>query len=342
MIQFINNGKGIIDMDNRKQVSVLVLLYKSQIEKVFCTLSAIIKQKNIRFEIIISDDGSENDHFSQIKEYFDETNFRDYILTKCKRNMGTVENYNNALQNSRGEYVFATSPGDILFDDRVLSDLYNFARSNHSLITFGNAVYYCCEGNKIKFITSRQNYPPRPSIFDGKHSPFMEKSALFFGGSILGATFFRERNNAVKYLEKIRGIAKYVEDNTCTFFAVAEGIRIRYYDRQMVWYDYGSGISTDGTTQSKSLLAKDFDAVYCKIKKIYPEDPIIDAAYFNRFVNIKPISILYRVFKHPILFISLCRIKFIYKKEVGCTEEDKNELKILLYENRGVDIYASY
>lgn len=328
-------------MDIKKQVSVLVLLYKPQIEKVFYTLSAIIKQKNIDFEVIISDDGSEKDYFSQIKEYLEKANFKDYILTKCKKNMGTVENYNNALLNASGEYVFATSPGDILFDDMVLSDLYHFARSNDSLITFGNAVYYNCESNKINFITSQQNYPPRPSIFDGKHSAFMEESALFFGGVILGATFFRERNNAVKYLEKIRGLSKYVEDNTCTFIAVAEGIRIRYYDRQMVWYEYGSGISTDGTSQSKSLLAKDFDAVYRNIKEIYPKDPIIDAAYFNRFINIKLISILYRVFRHPILFISLCRIKLISKREVRCTEVDKNKLKLLLCETGKVGYYAS-
>lgn len=328
-------------MKNKKQVSVLVLLFNPDFKKVLYTLTAIIGQKNVEFDIIISDDGSECDYFDEIKTYFQEKNFQDYRFTKCLNNVGTVKNYINALRQADGEFIFATSPGDILYDDAVLCDFYQFAMRNSADLCFGNAVYYNYADKETNIIFGKPNYPPWPDVFDGSKTLFMEKSALFFGCIILGATFFRERRSAIHYLEQLDGLVKYAEDNTSAFLALADGKQIRSFDRQMVWYEYGSGISTNGQSEWTNLLVKDYDAIYRKLKELYPNDPVIDAAYYDRFSNSKLKSKLYRIIRHPILCLCLLRMKHMRKKEIGCTINDKNKLEHLLCEVNEMKINAS-
>ncbi|TYC82195.1 hypothetical protein FXB42_16035 [Acetobacterium wieringae] len=327
-------------MDNRKQASVLVLLHKSQTEKAFSALSPITIQLNINFEIIISDDGSKIKYFRQIKESLEDSHSKDYIQTKRKRNIRIAKNNFNALQNASVEYIFATSPRDVFFVDMVQSDFYCFARMNDSLLAFGNDVSYKCESNKINYITGWKNCPVRLNISNGEHSAFMEES-LLFPGNILVATFFRERENSVVYLKKTKGLLRYAEVNRSAFMKIAEVVRFRYYVGQMVWYKYVTVISTNETSQSKSLLIKDFDVVYLRIIEIHLKDPVIDAVYFNSFVRIKTFSILCRVLSLPILFIYLCRLILISKKDIRSAEVDKNKTKFLLCKINMVNYYAS-
>ena len=72
------------------EVSVIVLTYNSGLDKVFKTLNSILCQKNVRVEIVISDDGSTNDNFNAIKQYFISNHFHEYVLTKSKQNMFTI------------------------------------------------------------------------------------------------------------------------------------------------------------------------------------------------------------------------------------------------------------
>ena len=51
----------------RETVSVIVLTYNPDREKLFATLNSIIIQENIDIEIIVSDDGSMHTYFSDIK-----------------------------------------------------------------------------------------------------------------------------------------------------------------------------------------------------------------------------------------------------------------------------------
>ena len=45
-------------MQNCHQVSVIILSYNPKIEKMCRTIRSIIGQKNINFEVFVSDDGS--------------------------------------------------------------------------------------------------------------------------------------------------------------------------------------------------------------------------------------------------------------------------------------------
>ena len=57
------------------KISVLVLSYNSDIDKLYLTLKSIIKQKIDDFEIVVSDDGSKDNHEQELAEYFKQNDF---------------------------------------------------------------------------------------------------------------------------------------------------------------------------------------------------------------------------------------------------------------------------
>ena len=72
--------------------SVVVCTYNSDIDKLFLTLKSILRQKNITYEIIITDDGSSFLEMSRIIEWFQKNNFNDYVIVANPVNLGTVKN----------------------------------------------------------------------------------------------------------------------------------------------------------------------------------------------------------------------------------------------------------
>ena len=52
--------------------SVLLVTYNSDLSDIFKTLNSIINQEFKHFEIVLSDDGSEDNKFKQIEEFMKE------------------------------------------------------------------------------------------------------------------------------------------------------------------------------------------------------------------------------------------------------------------------------
>ena len=72
--------------------SVLLVTYNSEWNDIKRTLDSIINQEFDSFELIISDDGSKDNKFAQIKKYMGDNHFDDYKLIEHKENQGTVKN----------------------------------------------------------------------------------------------------------------------------------------------------------------------------------------------------------------------------------------------------------
>ena len=60
-------------------ISILVLTYNSTWEDLENTLESALAQKGICYEIVISDDGSEDNHREQLIQYFERKNFPNYL-----------------------------------------------------------------------------------------------------------------------------------------------------------------------------------------------------------------------------------------------------------------------
>ena len=306
-------------------VTVVIASYNFSYPKMMGTLKSVLKQRNVDIEIIIADDGSQDADYTEVERYIHEIGFESFFLIRNKENQGTVKNLISGLKRVRGKYVYMTSPGDMLFDDMVLHDFYEYAEENKAKVLFGDAVYY--NNDDGLEIYGDKSAPVRPYCFGADKTIKAQKIGFFFGGYILGAAFFRETETAKKYFGIIENCCKFVEDNTSTAFMLADGIKVEYYPRNMIWYEYGGGVSTSKENKWKAILENDFRESFRLLKERCPYDRIIDAA-FEKNVNGK--GKLGSILKHPLVMFGAFRYKLSGKRRVEYTDSDAARLKKLL------------
>lgn len=311
------------------QVSVIVLTYNPDLQKLCNTLNAVINQKGVDFELIIADDGSRNPQLAAAEGYLQEQGFTNYRLVANAQNKGTVQNCISGLAVATGQYVFFTSPGDILFDERVLADFFAFAQQQNTPLCFGNAVHYDCPNGK-PVLTSDYTTPANPDVFNPNRSLSFRKSCYCNRSWITGAVFFRERILAQKYFNAIAATSVYTEDTPSTLFAMAEQTVPAYYNRNMVWYESG-GVSTGGNSKWTALIDRDICLSVRALKAQYPHDPFVDVAYINATVQNRYGRILRKLICHPaVMFYSYLAKLTVPAMPLVCEAPDLQRLQQLL------------
>ena len=103
-----------VKIEKRIEVSVVFVQYNPDLTKILLSLYALIHQKEISFEIIVSDDGSKEDYFEEIERFFKNNDFSNYYLRKNHQNVGIVKNILLASEIANGRYIYINSPGDVL------------------------------------------------------------------------------------------------------------------------------------------------------------------------------------------------------------------------------------
>lgn len=312
------------------QVSIIIATYNPDNQKLKATLNGVCKQHGISFEIIITDDASKQKDFSFLPDFFSSYGIENYRIIEHEKNGGTVKNCLDGVAAARGKYVFITSPGDILFDENVLSDFYHFAEENEADLCFGNAVYYSNEENGPK-ITRQYGAPLMPQLYSPANS-FNQKCEAFFGCDwIVGAVYFRKTSTAKKYLEQVVDVCRYTEDSSSTAFALADGVDVLHFNRNMVWYEDGTGISTAKKSKWQKVLDSENQNAIKKLKKAHPQNPYVDFLYSNLTIKNKALRNIKKLITHPILSIKIIIKKKITKKQqITYTQEDLKRLKDLL------------
>ena len=236
------------------QISVVILTYNSDFEKLKLTIESILNQKDCYFEIIISDDGSKVKYSDQIIALFESHNFKDYIFSELPENAGTCQNYYNGVALATGRYIKGISPGDYLHDCHTLSDWYNFMMRNHCRVSFGNSVYYNITNDEAYLL--RLRLQPQldelylPNTYNRKKAVL---DYIFLLDVPIGASFLVERDLLQEYLTVILGKVKYTEDNIFRIM-ICDGIPLFHFDRRTIYYEYGTGISTSSNNRWKKII----------------------------------------------------------------------------------------
>ena len=134
-------------------ISIIIVTYNSSWLDLKETIDSIIEQEEISFEIIIADDGSEDNQEGKIKNYFLNKQITNYKLILNKENKGTVCNLFSGLQLAQGEYIKDISPGDLLVGKSTLKNWINFLKSNKLEWAFSDAIYYRKKNEEKIFIS---------------------------------------------------------------------------------------------------------------------------------------------------------------------------------------------
>ena len=308
--------------DMRPEVSIIICTYESDLRMTLRTIYSAIRQKGVSFEIVITDDGSSIDYTDQYREFFQKNNFDRYKIIKHGQNAGTVKNIHDGVVKSEGEYVYAIAPGDFFYNADSLRKILEFARQTNSSFVFGNSRYYGVVGRKLHFYPATS--PAFPKLFNkGKKTSSLCFISFFVSNNPIGPSYLRERDEFERLLDVIDGEITYVEDKPTSAMHMLNGNVMRYMDSPIVWYEYGTGISTSKQGGFHQRMLEDEKKMDELLIKLYPDSRVIQAKHnkslFGRLrypdVNIAGAAIL-------VLSRIISRFRYV---EIS----DRNEFKII-------------
>ena len=261
-------------------VSVVVVTYNPSWDKEKETLDSILKQKGINIEIIIADDGSKENNFSLVKEYFENNEFNNYKLVFNPVNKGTVYNTYSGLLAAEGKYIKFISPGDMLYKDDTLKCWFSFMESKSLGWSFSDVIYY--KKNNDNIIPIEVNtHPQNIFIYEGGDDNDIRWQYFVLSDIAVGASMLCLRELQLKYCKEILGRVIYAEDNIWRMM-MFDGITGGFYNAHTILYEWGSGVSTSNSSIWEARLHNDWinadkilldrnsiDSFQLKMKKAY-------------------------------------------------------------------------
>lgn len=263
-------------MKHNIEFSVIVLIYNAKLSSILMTINSILKQQYGVYEIIIADDASSINYSVELNKYLQSKDLIKYRIINNFQNVGTVQNLRNALKYAKGRYVKALGAGDLLYSENTLFDMYRFLKKEKALLGFGLAQKFFWNKRKI-CIKDIFNAPNNIRFFKtGKCNYFLKMLDIIVSRDwISGSCIFGEKDTLKKYLDKLIGKSKYSED-VFQLLVFCENEDIVFMDKPIVWYEYGTGISTNGNSKIKKVLEKDIVNIYKKAIKEYQEDKLLN------------------------------------------------------------------
>ena len=240
---------------NNEDITVVVITYNPIPEKVFITLNSILLQKGVNIKIVIADDGSKNNLFSNIKDYFKKHNFNDYVLIDNSENHGTVKNLYSAIKIVTTPYVKDISPGDCLYGEYVLHDWLLCAKNNSASLVFSDTVCYTdISEYNVRFVKNNASPQNLKSFRKGGES--LRTVYLLYDDLCCGASILFKTEVLKKYLELIIGKVIYAEDHVIRLMVYKNEISF-WFENNSVLYETGAGISTSKNVAWSKKLYND-------------------------------------------------------------------------------------
>lgn len=297
--------------------SVILVTYNPKIEKVLFTLKSIVNQKFDDFELVISDDGSKENHFDEMEQYLKQHNFTNYVFVPHEKNQGTVKNLISALEHCSGTYVRDFGPGDAFYNENSISTIYDYFENTKCDQCFGLMRGYTRDDqNQIHF--GEFYHPFDIQAYRKKAQKRVQKNLVLYSDNVSGACMCYKTQFYLEYLKKIENYVIYEED-IFQVLASVEGHEMGMIDAYTVLYEMDAGVSTSGSSKFAQLLAKDVDAFYEKLYEQFPENSFVkkrkQVKIFNKINNIYFRTIL-RFFVNPdaIRYLIVSGLQRIQKK----------------------------
>lgn len=261
-----------------KDISVILTVYNQPLSEISFSLSSIVSQKEVDFEVVVADDGSKIDMSNEIISFFEGIGFHDYKIVRLEKNAKTVANVLNGAQAASGKYLKVLGTGDLLYDEFVLRDIVRFSDEEGVEIGFGKLLRFALDCENVilmDFNAPRNRNEYRLGIPHDNHK--LLANQLLTADWIPGGLQFGKYDVMLKLWKKLRDAydVLYCEDFAASC-ALAESVNVAFMDRFLMWYDFGDGISTSGDSGSVKRLYNDHRNFYRNIAN--------DNVFDDRFV----------------------------------------------------------
>lgn len=264
---------------NETGVSICVLTYKQSWEKLKRTLDSIICQKEVDFEIVISDDGSEENHSEEVRNYFQDKQYIDYTFISSERNTGTVQNFIRAAKVCKKPYVKMIGPGDCILEEDTLCRWLEFLTKSGKRWSFSDVEPYRNEGGAIRKVDAEE-HPRLKEEYRKCDDELSRWNYVVLNDIAVGAAMMIEKDLLCEYLSKIDGRLVYAEDNIYRLM-MYDGVVGVYYPESAVLYEYGCGVSTSNNKKWDELISKDWNETNRMMAETYNADDLIHRRVMN-------------------------------------------------------------
>lgn len=263
------------------EVSVVVLTYYTDLNRLLFTLHSVLLQQNVDLQIIIADDGSENNFFQEVEKFFEKYNFSDYILLPSEKNRGIVINYYDSLCACSGKYIKGLSPGDMLYGREVLRNWIDYMKKYKLSLSFSDAFYYRWSDKNIDILRVKTNPQWVPKKTNERFMERLRIKQIIYDDNWLGVVELVETQVLQKFLSYFVGKVKYTEDSVYKLMGYS-GIRYGYFDFETVLYEYGTGISTSNNIVWEKRIYDDWVATNEIIKNADCFDKKLQNLFFKK------------------------------------------------------------
>lgn len=296
-------------------VSVIVLTYNQKFEKIKLTLNSILAQKNINYEIIISDDFSKDNHFIKLKEYFKNRKFYNYKLHENKLNLGIIGNALEALKLVESKLVKLISPGDLLYGENTLRLWVDFKERYDAKIVFGDVVYYTPDNN-YEYMKVRAA-PQNCDVYTNGSKVQRMFNYIGLRDQIHGASMLVEKKILCDYLIKLKSLGLIFCEDVFVYLAILDDLCIRYLPENVIYYEYGCGISNGHNEEGLGKTRKDINRFYTYYLEEYYKDITVEPAkdffqFYYKMTRIQKIKFFARHLELIMLYIKF-KIRLVLK-----------------------------
>ena len=256
------------------KASVVILTYK-KFDTLERAVRSVLRQDYPNIEVIVQDDGSETFDYRNIHELFENigSNITNVSVRTNETNLGTVRNFNAAVEACSGEVIIPLACDDEFYSTGSVKSIMEAFRQD----------IVVCTAKRI----GRQTGTEYPSEKDaallecGKRSQLLGR--LFYSNFISGSsTSYRK-----SYLEEIGGFdTDYIllEDYPIIIKTIACGKGIFFLDETIILYDE-TGLSSAGIKGRgiNPLYVK--DNRLCYEKEILPNLHMVGSGRYSRYIR---------------------------------------------------------
>lgn len=179
-------------------ISIITLTYKNY-TKLYETIKSVLEQDYPRLEYIIADDGSGDFPYDEVNSFIEENNHHNisYKIIVNDTNNGTVKNFNNAILNSCGDYVFPLSCNDYFIKNDVVSKIAKvFIHTNCKMVITSRIKY---KNNIPVNIYPHVGDRRKVRDLDDKYKRYRALMLTEHYGMFIGCNMYYERKSLEKY-----------------------------------------------------------------------------------------------------------------------------------------------
>lgn len=238
-------------MSNDVRVSVIIPVYNKQ-EYITRCVESIVKPSNLRYEIILVDDGSKDDSYKICKVLSEK-----YACVKlfCQANQGVSAARNTGIDNAKGEYLAFVDADDFV-TEQYWKGIEDALKNETDLYLFN---YTRCYKNR----KSKGHLPISPGIYDENQALCKAVAGLEICALSVWTALYKRKIIQNNNLEFQYGM------KTCEDFL----FNIRYWNYVSTYYisdacSYCYQLNTDSVTSKRALThAEDYDLIYQKAKE---------------------------------------------------------------------------